>query len=100
MPPVDYYASTSRVGSQLAKVAQSENKSNDVGQNFADSEPGVQLTDAFNETQAALAASDGDDTKSSDPITGHDRYMVHSKPRTLSELIDQIDYIMEAMFAK
>ena len=96
----DYYGSTSTVENQLAKVAQSENKSNDDGQNFADSGPGVQLTDAFNKTQAALAASDGDDTKSFDPIGGHDQYMAHSKPRTLSELIGQINYIMEATLAK
>ena len=72
MPPVDYYSSTSSVRNQLAKVTQSENKSYDDRQNFAHSEPGLQLTDAFNKTQAALAASDGDDTKSSDPIAGHD----------------------------
>ena len=38
--------------------------------------------------------------KSGDPIAGKNCYSAHLKPRTLSELIDQIDYIVEETLKK
>ena len=55
----------------------------------------VQLAAAFSKTQAALVSSDSDTVKSGDPIAGRNHYNARLKPRTLSELIDQIDYIVE-----
>ena len=60
----------------------------------------MQLAAAFSKTQAALVSSDSDAVKSGDPIAGRNHYNAHLKPRTLSELIDQIDYIVEETLEK
>ena len=66
----------------------------------ASSIPGVQLAAAFSKTQAALVSSDSDTVKSGDPIAGKNYYSTYSKPRTLSELIDQINYTVEETLKK
>ena len=97
--PVDYYGTSSIVGNQLSKSAKNHTSGHGDDGN-ASSIPGVQLAAAFSKTQAALVSSDSDAVKSGDPIAGKNHYSAHSKPRTLSELIDQIDYIVEETLKK
>ena len=92
--PVDYYGTSSIVGNQLSKSAKNHTSCHGDDGN-ASSIPGAQLAAAFSKTQAALVSSDSDAVKSGDPIAGKNCYSTNSKPRTLSELIDQIDYIVE-----
>ena len=97
--PVDYYGTSSIVGNQLSKSAKNHTSGHGDDGN-ASSIPGAQLSAAFSKTQAALVSSDSDAVKSGDPIAGKNHYSAHSKPRTLSELIDQIDYIVEETLKK
>ena len=82
--PVDYYGTSSIVGNQLSRSAKTHTSVHGDDGN-ASSIPGVQLAAAFSKTQTALVSSDSDAVKS---------------PRTLSELIDQIDYIVEETLKK
>ena len=91
---VDYYGTSSIVGNQLSKSAKNHTSGHGHDGN-APSIPGAQLAVAFSKTQAALVSSNSDAVKSGDPIAGKNHYSAHSKPRTLSELTDQIDYIVE-----
>ena len=97
--PVDYYGTSSIVGNQLSKSYKNHTSGHGDDGN-ASSKPGMQLAAAFSKTQAALVSSDSDAVKSGDPIAGRNHYSTCSKPRTLSELIDKIDYIVEETLKK
>ena len=97
--PVDYYGTSSIVGNQLPKGAKYHTSHHGDGGN-ASSIPGAQLAAAFSKTEAALLSSDSDAVKSGDPIAGKNCYSTDSKPRPFSELIDQIDYIVEETLKK
>ena len=97
--PVDYYSTSSIVGNQLSKSAKNHTSGHGDDGNVS-SIPGTQLAAAFSKIQATLVSSDSDAVKSVDPIAGRICYNAHSKPRTLSELIDQIDHTVEETLKK
>ena len=99
MQAVDYYGTSSIVGNQLSRSAKTHTSVHGDDGN-ASSIPGAQLAAAFSKTQTALVSSDSDAVKSGDPIAGRNRDSTCSKPRTLSELINQIDYIVEETLKK
>ena len=99
MQPVDYYGTSTIVGNQLSRSAKTHTSVHGDDGN-ASSIPGAQLAAAFSKTQTALVSSDSDAVKSGDPIAGRNHDSDCSKPRTLSELVDQIDYIVEETLKK